>query len=150
MQTTIRVFGGDIELRKIAVGAPGPQGPQGPAGPSGGASFQLIASGAIGGHRVVISDGAGNASYADSSNVSHAGKVAGISLGAVSSGASVNVASSGEIVEPTWGWGAGLVYLGVNGVLTQTAPTSGFLQVIGVALSATRIVVSLQIPVILI
>lgn len=100
----------------------------------------------IGGHRVVTVDG----DYADSTILGHAYIIAGITTGATSNGAVMQVRYSGEIIEDTWNWTEGLVFLGTNGLLTQTAPTTGFMVVIGVAKNKTTLLVRIQQPIILI
>jgi hypothetical protein len=107
----------------------------------------LLASGAISGHRVVVADATGVAAYADATNPAHSGRVVGITLGAAADGDPVTVAVGGDIEEPSWTWSAGPLYLGTAGGLTQSAPTSGFVQVLGVALSPTRIVVEPSQPI---
>jgi hypothetical protein len=134
-------------------GLPGPRGPQGEKGDKGDSgnitsSLAIEAGEALGGHRVVRSSG-GLAYYASSAVTAHRGTVIGITTGAVSSGDSAGVAAAGEITEPSWNWTDGNVYLSTNGLLTQTAPTSGFLQVIGIVLEPTRLLVALGEPTVL-
>ncbi len=128
------------------MGTPGPQGAQGERGATGtdgGSTVTMVANGDIGGHRVVIPDGFGGAMYADCNQISHAGKVVGITTHAAVAGGSIGVATSGEVVESSWNWSAGPVYLSTNGVLSQITPISGFVQIVGVALSATRLSVQI-------
>ncbi|MBM3204117.1 hypothetical protein FJZ55_09470, partial [Candidatus Woesearchaeota archaeon] len=108
---------------------------QGPPGPPGeGHSFYVVASTAIGGHRVVKSTLTGCA-YADSTDINDLGKILGVTFTATTQGSLAKIHTSGEIEEPTWNFTAGPVYLGTNGVLTQTLPVTGFIQQIGVAIS---------------
>jgi hypothetical protein len=133
-------------------GPTGDTGPIGPQGPVGGAVVYLNiqASVALGGHRAVYASGSGQVDYADRTNPAHRGKVLGITTGAVSQGVDVQIQQAGEITEPSWNWSNGPVYLNTNGTLTQTAPTSGFLQEIGVAISPTRLMIDLKPPVTLV
>jgi hypothetical protein len=41
------------------------------------------------------------------------------------------------------------LYLSINGVLTQTAPTTGFHQQVGIATTATRVLIGIKQPIIL-
>lgn len=110
---------------------------------------QYTASEAIGGH-IVVYQTAGGVAIASSDSTSHANRILGITNSAVSLGANVPVTLSGELTEPTWTFTEGLpVYLSVNGTLTQTPPTSGFILQMGVAVSPTKISVSIKLPIIL-
>lgn len=136
-----------LSVLQINEGSVGPQGPQGP--PGIGNSVLVTATTAIGGNRAVMGDGAGSIAYADSSNLAHRGKCIGLTMTAASAGGTVEIAVSGDVTEPTWNWSLGPVYLGTNGLLTQTVPTSGYIQVIGTAMSPTRMTISIQQPIIL-
>jgi hypothetical protein len=129
---------------------PGAQGRPGLNGDAVGTSLSYPANGPISGHHVMRVDGAGRANYADSSTKAHANLVIGISENAAVDGAPVTVKFSGEMTEPTWNWTPALpVFVGPGGVLTQAAPASGFLLVVGIAVSATSIVVAIKQPIIL-
>lgn len=134
-------------------GPAGPPGAQGPAGPSGGSALSVVAASSIGGHRVVVLNTAGEPEYADNTNSSHTNKILGITLNAGNSGDTLSVVRSGEVVEPTWSWTPNLpVFLGVNGLLTQTVPSTPavFSQVIGFPTNATTLFVHLREPLLLI
>jgi hypothetical protein len=135
-----------VETTVRVEGVPGPRGPMGPAGPSAG-GLVLTASGALGGHRLLVALGAGLAGTADPGNPAHVGQVVGMSNAAAADGTAVTVIQVGEIVEPSWAWSPGPVYLGAVGVPTQTRPTTGFLQEIGVATGPTRLVMDLKMPI---
>lgn len=108
-----------------------------------------LASEAIGGHIVVYQTASGVA-IASSSSVAHASRILGLTNSAVSLGANVPVTLSGELIEPTWTFTEGLpIYLSVNGTLTQTPPSSGFILQMGVAVSPTKVSVSIKLPIIL-
>lgn len=134
----------------VALSRVGPQGPPGPVGPSGGAALSRTADQALSGHRVVRATSATGANYADPSILEHRDTVLGITTGAAVSGAAVLVLSAGELAEPSWSWTPGLpIYVGNSGALTQVAPLSGWLLVVGVATSATSMVVRLHPPIVL-
>lgn len=124
-------------------------GIQGPPGAS--AALTVVAAQALGGHKAVIANGDGSVSYADAATAAHIGHVVGVTLGAASASAPIDVRDEGRIDEPSWNWNPALpLYLGLNGQLTQTLPnTAAFLQIIGVVLAPTSIVVQLSDPVLL-
>jgi hypothetical protein len=122
---------------------------QGPPGPNT-TLVSGIASIALSGHRLVTVNGSGELIYADNTTASHATKVLGLTLGAASIGAATNVKTYGEVTEPSWTWTMDSpIYLGANGVLTQTAPATGFILIVGFPLSATTIFLDTQGPIIL-
>jgi hypothetical protein len=127
----------DIEGHVIGI-----KGDTGQDGSSLAATFTRIAGETLGGHRLVWINN-NQAFYASADEVS-AELVSGITTGAVSSGALATIQSSGEIEEPSWSWAEGVVYLGLNGQLTQTPPTTHVNTEIGVALAATKLLVRVQ------
>lgn len=123
----------------------------GPPGSSGSSvtDLNVVAGDAVGGHRVVVPTATGWV-HADRDVAAHAHGALGLSLGAATSGATVVVRTAGEIVEPSWSWSVGLpVFVGDAGVPTQVAPASGWCRVVGVATSATSLVVCPQSPIVL-
>lgn len=103
----------------------------------------------IGGHRVVIQYTDGCVYYASNTSDSHKHAILGITTGAVSSGNTATIQTYGELTEPSWTWTPGLpVFLSTNGLLTQTAPSSGFVLVIGTAQTATKLFVSIKPPIV--
>ncbi len=140
----------NLILEVAKQGIPGPQGAAGEPGQAGVAFVPLKASGALGGQRVVRAAFPGYVRYADSSLAADANHVVGISLNAAVDGATVNVAASGEIVEPTWNWEPDMpVFVGLEGRLTQTPPAAGFSLVVAVATSPTSVVVGVKQPIVL-
>lgn len=136
------------EAEVLEVGRSGPQGPIGPVGPPGGDEITAIALGALGGHRVALLNAGGSASYADCATLAHMGRVAGVTKGASAAGGDVTIVRSGALSEPSWTWTTGSpVFLGSEGRLTQTPPQGGFLQVIGLALSATELFINPREPI---
>lgn len=121
---------------------------QGPAGSGAGASnpfiVQHLAAAALSGHRAVLLNPGGQAVYA-SSDQPTALAVLGITTGAAASGATAFIQIQGEMVEPSWNWTPqALVFLGLNGLLTQAVPTSGYQVVLGVAQTPTSLFISLE------
>jgi hypothetical protein len=141
---------------QVVVGAPGPVQVvdvfhQGPQGQTGSVTFlKYFADGTISGHRVVRATADGKVGYASSANPGDAQLIIGISMNAAADGDTVNVHYIGPITEPSWAWAPNMpVYCGIDGALTQTPPTSGFILIIGAAISATAIFFDQKIAIIL-
>jgi hypothetical protein len=84
--------------------------------------------------------------YADSSNLNHAYSVLGLLTASVIQGQTTNqVHTHGPITLPEWNWLPNQpVFLGVNGVLTQTPPLTGFLQEVAQVITPQLLDFSLQ------
>lgn len=118
---------------------------------TGGSTITATAGAAIGGHRAVVLDAAGAAFYADNTNPDHLVRFYGITTNAASLGGSLSIVQTGVVVEPSWAWTAFMpVYLGTTGLLTQTPPATGFVQIVGAALSATTLFINQRDPVVII
>lgn len=137
-----------IELLEIP--KQGPAGPPGMPGPSGGSAMLFTASGAIGGHRVLALDAANQVIYAGNDIPGTEHKIIGMSLNAAAPGGTINVVRSGEVIEPSWGWNTTLpVYLGVNGLLTQTPPAApaAYSLIVGFPTSPTGLFMTVREPI---
>ena len=108
-------------------------------------SFIQVATRDVGGLRVLLAD----QSYADQSNTTSYGKVIGLSKGAVVTGGLLEIVTASELAGFTGLIPNTQVYLGLNGLITQTVPTSGFIQQLGVAITSTSILVNLSLPLLL-
>lgn len=133
----------------VAVGIQGPQGLQGPKGDKGDAAAdpEYVASTALGGHRVVVLNASEQLEYADNTNLTHADKVLGLTTGAVGSGSTVAIRYLGEMVEPSWSWTLNSpIFLGTNGLLTQTRPTApgSFVLQVAFPISATKVFIDIK------
>lgn len=117
----------------------------------GGTTSKIIASEIAGtvlsGHRVLVKNSSGQMVEADKNTPAHMHRVAGVGINSASAGSTVQVQSFGELVEPSWNWVEGPVYLGNTGQLTQTVPTSGFLILIGTATAPTVLRIQLGAPI---
>lgn len=103
----------------------------------------------LGGHRIVVSIGS-QIDYADNTNPTHASIVTGITTQAVLAGNPVEVTISGEVSEGSWNWTLNQpIFLTANGLMTQTAPPTGFLLQVGYPTSATSMVVDIKMPIVL-
>lgn len=117
----------DIQI--VTVGEPGPPGPQGSPGEF---IISKTASATLSGHRAVVPDAVGGVIYADSSTLTHRDKTLGITTSAAGIGAAASIRTYGELTEPSWNWALDTpVFVGLTGLLTQTPPTSGFVQRVG-------------------
>ena len=100
----------------------------------------------VNGHRALMPDGAGGVVHADPSTPGY--EFAGVSNGAAPQGGDVSITTSGPMVEPSWSWQDGAaLYIGPAGTLTATPPATGVLHQVGVAVSATEIVVQPSAPI---
>ena len=132
----------------IAVGMQGPPGTGGSGG--GGSTIETYVAGAtVNGHRVIVTNSAGQAIHGDNATPAHANAATKISLGAALLGETVQVQLVGRITEPSWNWvEGGTIYAGANGVLTQTPPSApaAFSKPVAVAETATRILIVQEPP----
>jgi hypothetical protein len=77
----------------------------------------------IAGHRGVRVDAAGTAWLADPM-LTNGRFLVGVSRGAAESGSQLKLVMAGRMQEIGWAWEEGTVWLGPQGTLTQTLPTS--------------------------
>ncbi|WP_254509872.1 hypothetical protein [Anatilimnocola floriformis] len=85
--------------------------------------------------------------YASNGNPAHLGCVRGISVAATVADATALIRVYGPMLEPSFSFVPGPIFVGLNGSLTQTPPTTGWLQQIAVADSPTQIFVDPQPPI---
>ncbi len=130
-----------IEPTIVQVTVPGLQGPPGPSGAAGVQTLTLPASHDLSGHRAVVATAAG-AAYADPGDPSYQDAVIGITTGAALAGETVSIQAAGEMVEPSWSWTPGQpIFVGASGALTQSPPANGWVQIVALAVTATRILI---------
>ena len=134
----------------VTRGIPGPPGPIGPIGPSGGSALSVTAGQDIGGHRLVLLNAQGDAIYADARQLSHAEVVVGLTVFAAVQGQSIDIVRAGIVEEPSWSWVADQpVYLGLDGVPTQTLPPGAlFGLVVGFPIAPTKLFMSIKPPIV--
>lgn len=141
----------------VDVGFQGPAGrtgEQGIPGPAGGTAYTLMSDVPLGGHRAIIPEVVGMdtfARYASNLDLTHANKVIGITVAASAADTPASIVRSGEVTEPSWNWTMNMpVYLGDNGLLTQTPPEAPalFSLIVGFPITATKLFVSIREPII--
>lgn len=137
------------EIEILAVAEQGPPGRQGQPGPPGGATTVKVGPLPISGHSVVACDSAGELVAADCTNPAHRGAVLGVVADAYSPGDDAVVQTSYVLEHAGWTWvPGGAVLVGLSGQLAQTPPAGAlFGQVVGQALSSTRVLIDVQPPI---
>ena len=101
-------------------------------------SVTLQAADTIHGRRAVCAD-SGQCYHPDLSVPVDALRIVGVTTQAGTTGTDVIVQVSGRMTNATWAWVAGPVYSDDEGVLTQTAPATGWIVQVGRAIDATTI-----------
>lgn len=118
---------------------------EGNLGGSIGNELTFVAGQNLSALRAVTTNALGQAVYANNTSLADA-IVVGITKTSATSGSQIQVLPSGLLVDANWNWVKGPVFLGVNGVLTQTVPTNGSILVhIGKALTATQLQIDIDI-----
>jgi hypothetical protein len=128
----------DAPLLSVDFSNIGPQGPKGDPGIS--TVVSVVAGEALAKYDVVTGDG----KKADSGNLLHRNKLVGLATQNILSGFSGEVQCGGSLQNPAWTWVVGdRIYL--NGTtLSTTAPDSGFLTQVGVAVGSDTINIEIQ------
>jgi hypothetical protein len=104
----------------------------------------LTAGMSISALRCITTNGSGEAVYATPDSLANA-VVIGISTTAGNAGETITVKTSGQLTDASWSWTKGTIYLGTNGVLTQTAPSGGSIVVhVAKAITATTIIIDID------
>lgn len=108
----------------------------------------MVAAQNLSGHRVVKAVD-GGVDYASIVWPDEAKTVIGLTVGATLQGQFAKIQISGELMEPSWNWQLGPVFNGVDGLLTQNNPSSGYSLVVGIAIEPTKLLISLKQPIVL-
>lgn len=132
----------------LAVAEQGPQGIQGVPGPAGGATLIPVGATPLSGHSAVALGADGALQPADCTLSTHRGAVLGVVANAYSAGADAVVSNNIPLEHAGWAWALGPVFVGAGGVLTQALPVGAlFSQIVGQAVSATRVLIDVQPPI---
>lgn len=90
-----------------------------------------------------------NGNIADSSNITHYGKVVGMTIASVVAGSIAGLIDDEEVTNLAWSWVAGQK-LFLNGTtLSVTSPSSGFCQMVAVARNNNTIIMRIEVPILL-
>ena len=90
----------------------------------------------------------GVVSLASATNLDHINRVIGITKSAAAIGTDATIQFRSYMDEPTWNWDLDkLIFLGQNGMLTQSIPVIGFSQQLATVVSPTRILINIQEPI---
>ncbi|QFS65843.1 MULTISPECIES: hypothetical protein [Delftia] len=136
------------ETEIVEMGQQGPPGRQGPPGPAGDAITVKVGPLPISGHSVVACNAQGELIAADATNPAHRGAVLGVVADAYSPGDDAVVQTGFVLEHSGWTWAPGPVLVGLAGQLAQAPPTGAlFSQVIGQALSTTRVLIDINPPI---
>lgn len=136
------------ETEIVELGQQGPPGRQGPPGPAGDAITVKVGPQSISGHSVVACNAQGELIAADATNPAHRGAVLGVVADAYSPGDDAVVQTGFVLEHSGWSWAPGPVLVGLAGQLAQALPPGAlFSQVIGEALSATRVLIDINPPI---
>jgi len=95
--------------------------------------------------RVITVNEDGEGIYADSNTVTHANLIAGISYTAGLEGESIKVIHQGKVQDSSFSFDMTKpIFLGTNGVLIQTPPTSGIAVIIGSPIATDALILRIQ------
>ena len=112
--------------------------------------ISFIAASNLSAYRSVIIDDNSKVAYADSSQMGHINRILGITTRSCLSGHVAAVVTGGVVNNSGWSWTIGNpIFLSSSGALTQTPPTTGFLQIMGFPLSTTSIYLQPQEAIVL-
>ena len=138
----------DTDVEVLEAAAQGPRGPQGIPGPVGGATTVMVGATPLSGHTAVALGADGLLIYADCTNPAHLGAVLGVVANAYGAGDPAVVQTSFDLYHAGWAFTPGPVFAGAGGAIVQSLPPGAvFAQVLGYALSATRIHIDVQPPI---
>ena len=147
----IQILAEEVPATAVVTAAEqGPRGILGIPGPAGGATVVTVGAAPLSGHTAVAMGADGLLIYADCTNPAHIGAVQGVIANAYGAGDPAVVQTDFDMVHAGWAFATGPVFVGTGGALVQTVPLGAvFAQVVGYALSATRIRVDVQPPIVL-
>jgi len=96
-------------------------------------------------YQIVRVDSSSTLMLADANTIGHLDQVIGFVSESATAGDQVRVINGGNIVNPAWTLIPGAtVYLGATGGITQSPVGLSFVQMLGVAVTATRVLVNIQ------
>lgn len=109
--------------------------------------LDYVSTGPLSSPRVVYA-GPSGLDIADKDSLGQQDRVIGVTkTSAAAAGETVKVVTSGNMVDPSFSFTPGPIWLSNSGLLTQVRPTSGLVVQIAVAISATQIEVNIQMAI---
>lgn len=105
-------------------------------------TLQLPTDHAIGAHRCVMVDMDGNVQYIDSTDADTVNLYIGITTESASAHSQVTVQTRGQMIDESFNFVPGPVYIGLHGQLTQSQPNNArYIQRIGLAVASDHILI---------
>lgn len=112
-------------------------------------SDAYTAASALSAYRIVKREGS-QIQYASSAVTGDAFKILGLLISPIASGSSGAAVVEGFLSNEAWNWTTGdPIFLGTDGTLTQTAPSSGFICQVATPIAPTEISLDIQPPIFL-
>lgn len=136
------------QVSQLSVTSPGPQGPPGPAG-AGADALTLTAGASVIAYRPIAVDASGQAVPADPTDAAQIGALVGIATNSASGGQAVNLSRAGEVTNGGWSWTPGqTLWAALDGGIVSSPPAgAAWWQQLGIALSATKMLVTIEPPI---
>lgn len=104
-----------------------------------------IAGENLSGERIVYASSSTEVKYADKNSIYDCNSIIGITLHAASINDSIKCQTSGILINDAWNWTPSFpIFLGNNGLITQSPPTTGIMVELGVAISSTAIYINIK------
>lgn len=108
------------------------------------ATQKIVAGENVSAYRALILGSGGKVWLADNATLSDRDRVIGINKTATSINDMTEVSVSGTVTNPAWNFTPGPVFVGTAGVLTQTEPSSGYVVKMGIAVTATKVLIDID------
>lgn len=132
----IEIESGRVHLVEIARGLPGLPG----TGGGGQASYTGSALANLSALRVVRVGSGGQLQYASANTLTDGDRPLWFLNASVNQGQSVTVSNGGIFTDGSWNWGNGVIFLGADGLLTQSVPIgAAFLRVVAEPINSTSL-----------
>jgi hypothetical protein len=98
----------------------------------------------ISAYNILVQESDGKVDVGDSSDTTHIQKVVGLATTSAVLDDTIEVQSTGKMTNAGWSWTPGAkLYYTSSGTLTETVPSTGFIQQVAVAETATTITINL-------